>query len=47
MKKKCEKCHKISPRIEYKGGKYCNWYCAKRAVKEISDAGYLLIKYVG
>jgi hypothetical protein len=45
MKKKCEKCHKINARIVYKGGKYCNWHCAKKHVNEISDAGYLLIRY--
>jgi hypothetical protein len=44
---KCDKCKKIKAKIEYKGGKYCNWYCAKSSVKEKSDAGYLLIKYVG
>ena len=28
--KKCDKCGKIPANIEYKGKKYCTWYCAKK-----------------
>ena len=27
---KCDKCGKIPANIEYKGKKYCTWYCAKK-----------------
>ena len=30
MANKCEKCGKIPATIEYKGNKYCTWYCAKK-----------------
>ena len=26
----CDKCQKHKPVIEYKNGKYCTWYCAKK-----------------
>ena len=27
---KCDKCGKIPATIDYKGKKYCTWYCAKK-----------------
>ena len=27
---KCDKCKKIKADIEYHGGHYCTWYCAKK-----------------
>ena len=27
---KCQKCNKLNVNIEYKGKKYCTWYCAKK-----------------
>ena len=27
---KCDKCNMMLPYVEYKGKKYCNWYCAKK-----------------
>ena len=30
MDNKCDKCGKIPANVEYKGGKYCTWYCAKK-----------------
>ena len=29
----CEKCKKHKPQIDYKGSKYCTWYCAKKESK--------------
>jgi hypothetical protein len=29
-KTKCHECGKIPAEIEYKGKKYCTWYCAKK-----------------
>ena len=29
----CDKCKKHKSTIEYKGGKYCTWYCAKKGDK--------------
>ena len=29
-KTNCAKCNKIPSNIEYKGKKYCTWYCAKK-----------------
>ena len=26
----CDKCGKIPANIDYKGKKYCTWYCAKK-----------------
>ena len=26
----CNKCNKPNPPVDYKGKKYCNWYCAKK-----------------
>jgi len=26
----CNKCKKVKAVIEYKDGKYCTWYCAKK-----------------
>ena len=26
----CDKCSKPNPPVDYKGNKYCNWYCAKK-----------------
>jgi len=26
----CDKCGKIPAKIDYKGKKYCTWYCAKK-----------------
>ena len=28
--KKCDKCMKHTPTIEYKEKNYCTWYCAKK-----------------
>ena len=30
MDNKCDKCGKIPTNVEYKGKKYCTWYCAKK-----------------
>ena len=30
MDNKCDKCGKIPASVEYKGKKYCTWYCAKK-----------------
>ena len=30
MDNKCSKCGKIPATIDYKGSKYCTWYCAKK-----------------
>ncbi len=30
MDNKCDKCGKIPANVEYKGKKYCTWYCAKK-----------------
>jgi len=30
LKNKCSKCGKIPATIDYKGKKYCTWYCAKK-----------------
>ena len=30
---KCDKCGKIPASVEYKGGNYCTWYCAKKENK--------------
>ena len=27
---KCDKCKKVKADIEYHGGHYCTWYCAKK-----------------
>ena len=29
----CDKCKKHKPQIDYKGSKYCTWYCAKKGDK--------------
>tara|TARA_B110000977_G_C10700631_1_gene347231 strand:- start:5 stop:223 length:219 start_codon:yes stop_codon:yes gene_type:complete len=29
----CQKCKKTTAVVNYNGGKYCNWYCAKNANK--------------
>ena len=29
----CDQCGKIPAKIEYKGGSYCTWYCAKKESK--------------
>ena len=26
----CQKCNKHKSQIDYKGKKYCTWYCAKK-----------------
>ena len=26
----CDKCEKPNPPVDYKGKKFCNWYCAKK-----------------
>ena len=33
MTKFCDKCKKHKPQIDYKGSKYCTWYCAKKGDK--------------
>ena len=33
FQEKCNKCKNLSSTIEYKGGKYCTWYCAKKGDK--------------
>ena len=33
MDNKCDKCGKIPANVEYKGGNYCTWYCAKKEDK--------------
>ena len=30
MEDKCDKCGKIPAKVDYKGKKYCTWYCAKK-----------------
>ena len=29
----CDGCGKLPPRVDYKDGAYCNWYCAKKGSK--------------
>ena len=26
----CDKCGKFPPTLDYEGGEYCTWYCAKK-----------------
>ncbi len=26
----CDKCGNQNPPVDYKGKKFCNWYCAKK-----------------
>ena len=33
MDNKCDKCGKIPANVNYKDGKYCTWYCAKKGEK--------------
>jgi len=33
FQEKCNKCKEHNSMLEYKGGKYCNWYCAKKGDK--------------
>ena len=30
----CDKCKKHKAVIEYKGSKYCTWYCGKKKLKK-------------
>ena len=27
----CKECKKVKAVVNYKGSKYCNWYCAKKS----------------
>ena len=33
FQEKCNKCKEHKSMREYKGGKYCTWYCAKKESK--------------
>jgi len=33
FQEKCNKCKEHYSMLEYKGGKYCTWYCAKKGDK--------------
>ena len=33
----CDRCKKLKAVIEYKGGNYCTWYCAKKKKVELPE----------
>jgi len=33
FQEKCNKCKEHNSMLEYQGGKYCTWYCAKKGDK--------------
>ena len=47
MDNKCDKCGKIPANVNYKGKKYCTWYCAKKGEKQMyieeSIWGYVIM----
>ena len=34
FQEKCNKCKQHNSMLEYQGGKYCTWYCAKKGDKQ-------------